>query len=495
MEKYILSIDQGTTSTRAIIFNKKAEILHVSQQEFTQYFPKPGWVEHDANEIWVKTLAVISDVMLTSGISAKQIQSIGITNQRETTVVWDKNTGQPIHNALVWQSRQTQDICNELKDNGYETLIKEKTGLPIDPYFSGTKIRWILDQVEGAQQKAENGDLLFGTIDTWLVWKLTGGDSFVTDYSNASRTMIYNIFDLKWEEDILDILNIPKSMLADVYPSSYEFGKTKDYHFFGEEVPITGIAGDQQSALFGQLCFEKGMVKNTYGTGCFMLMYIGRDKIKSQNGLLTTLACDENGDVAYALEGSVFVGGSAIQWLRDGVKLINKASESEERAMLVDSSDGVYVVPAFVGLGTPYWNSNVRGAMFGLTRGTSDNHIIRATIEAICYQSRDVIDVMIEESGIKIPKLRVDGGATANNFMMQFQSDIMDTIVERPKNVETTAMGAAFLSGLKSGYWTSIDEIKAIWEKDVEFSPTITQDKREELYSGWKKAIHATQQY
>ncbi len=494
MEKYILSIDQGTTSTRAIIFNKKAEIISQAQHEFTQYFPNPGWVEHDANEIWNKTLAVLSEVLITSNLEPKQIQSIGITNQRETAVVWDKHTGIPVYNALVWQSRQTADICTKLKEEGLEEEFRAKTGLPIDPYFSATKVRWILDNVEGAQQKADNGDLLFGTIDTWLVWKLTNGECHVTDYSNASRTMLYNIYDLCWDEDILNKLNIPKSMLAEVRPSSEIYAHTKPYHFFGEEVPIAGIGGDQQAALFGQLCLEKGMVKNTYGTGCFMLMNTGSEGIKSKEGLLTTLACGFNGEVNYALEGSVFVGGSAIQWLRDGLKIIDKASESESRATTVKSSDGVYVVPAFVGLGTPYWDSEVRGAMFGLTRGTTDNHIIRATIEAICYQSRDVIDVMIKESNIDIPVLRVDGGATANNFMMQFQSDIMNTKVQRPKNVETTAMGAAFLAGLATGYWT-IEELKEIWEMDVEFTPSLEETQRVRMYEGWQKAIRAAQEF
>ncbi len=495
MEKFILSIDQGTTSTRAIIFNKKAEIIAVAQQEFTQHFPNPGWVEHDANEIWIKTLGVLSEVLVTSGLKPEQILSIGITNQRETTVVWDKHTGMPVYHALVWQSRQTQEITDKLKADGHAEMIKDKTGLPVDPYFSGSKVRWILDHVEGAQARAEAGDLLFGTIDTWLVWKLTGGDVHVTDHTNASRTLLYNIFDLEWDQEILDLLNIPNSMLPEVKTSSEVYGKTKPYHFFGHEVDIAGIAGDQQSALFGQLCFEKGMVKNTYGTGCFMLMNTGETGIKSQKGLLTTLACSVNGQIQYALEGSVFVGGSAVQWLRDGLKFFETAPESQQRALEVDSSDGVYVVPAFVGLGTPYWDSEVRGAMFGLTRGTTDNHIIRATLEAICYQSKDVIDVMVEESQIQIPILRVDGGATKNEFLMQFQADIMNTKVQRPQNIETTAMGAAFLAGLATGYWSSIDELNAIWQEDKSFVPELGMDEITRLYTGWQKAIKAAQSY
>lgn len=491
--KYIMSIDQGTTSTRAVIYDQNAKVVSVAQKEFTQYFPKPGWVEHDANEIWIKTLGVMAEALITEQIAATDIATIGITNQRETTVVWDKKTGQPVHNALVWQSRQSQYVCEEIIANGYEQQFKDKTGLKVDPYFSGTKIKWILDNVEGARESAEKGDLLFGTIDTWLIWKLTGGKSHVTDYTNASRTLIYNIYDLDWDQELLDILDIPRSMLGEVKASSSNFGVTTPAHFFGNEVPITGVAGDQHAALFGQLCFEEGMVKNTYGTGCFMLMNTGETPIKSNNGLLTTIAWGLDGKVNYALEGSVFVGGSAIQWLRDGLELIESAAESEECALNANEDSGVYVVPAFVGLGTPYWDADVRGAVFGLTRGTTKNDMIKATLESICYQSRDVIDVMIEESNTKIPVLRVDGGATLNNFMMQFQSEIMNVVVERPENIETTALGAAFLAGLGAGIWKDKEELVGIWKKEAEFNPSISEEKRTQLYDGWKTAIKAAQ--
>lgn len=491
--KYIMSIDQGTTSTRAIIYDQKARVVSSAQKEITQHFPKQGWVEHDANEILIKTMGVMSEALITKQISAADIATIGITNQRETTVVWNKHTGQPIYNALVWQSRQSQDICEQLIADGHEQLFKDKTGLKIDPYFSGTKIKWILDNVEGARRSAEQGDLLFGTIDTWLIWKLTDGKSHVTDYTNASRTLVYNIFDLQWDQELLDILTIPQSMLATVKPSSANFGETEPDHFFGHRVPINGVAGDQHAALFGQLCFEPGMVKNTYGTGCFMLMNTGETPIKSNNGLLTTIAWGVDGKVHYALEGSVFVAGSAIQWLRDGLKLIDNAQASESRAAIANPESEVYVVPAFVGLGTPYWDADVRGAVFGLTRGSTDNDLIKATLESVCYQSRDVIDVMIEESDTKIPVLRVDGGATLNNYMMQFQAEIMNVVVERPKNIETTALGAAFLAGLGAGIWQSKAELIDIWEKDAEFKPTITNYRRMHLYNGWKKAIKAAQ--
>ncbi len=491
--KYIMSIDQGTTSTRAVIYDQNANIVSVAQKEFTQYFPKPGWVEHDANEIWIKTLGVMAEALITNQIAATDVASIGITNQRETTVVWNKNTGKPVYNALVWQSRQSQYVCEELIEAGHEEMIKDKTGLKVDPYFSGTKIKWVLDNVEGAREQALNGELLFGTIDTWLIWKLTGGASHVTDYTNASRTLLYNIFDLEWDQEILDILEIPNTMLAEVRPSSGYFGTTIPAHFFGQEIPITGVAGDQHAALFGQLCFDEGMVKNTYGTGCFMLMNTGETPIKSSKGLLTTIAWGLDGKVNYALEGSVFVGGSAIQWLRDGLELIESAPDSEQCAINANADSGVYVVPAFVGLGTPYWDADVRGAVFGLTRGTTRNDLVKATLESVCYQSRDVIDVMIEESETKIPVLRVDGGATLNNFMMQFQSEIMDVVVERPENIETTALGAAFLAGLGAGVWKDKNELINIWKKEAEFNPTIESEKREELYTGWKKAIKAAQ--
>lgn len=492
MEKYILSLDQGTTSSRAILFNKEGEIVHVAQKEFTQIFPKPGWVEHNASEIWGSILAVIASVMSESNVKPEQIAGLGITNQRETAVVWDKETGLPVYNAIVWQSRQTSGICDELRAKGYNDLFRDKTGLLIDAYFSGTKVKWILDNVEGAREKADQGKLLFGTIDTWLVWKLSGGKAHVTDYSNASRTLMYNIYDLKWDEELLEILSVPKSMLPEVRPSSEVYAHTIDYHFFGQEVPIAGIAGDQQAALFGQACFGEGMAKNTYGTGCFMLMNTGEKAVKSDNGLLTTLAWGIDGKVEYALEGSIFVAGSAIQWLRDGLRMLKNAADSESYASKVDSTEGVYVVPAFVGLGTPYWDSDVRGAVFGLTRGTSKEHFVRATLESLAYQTRDVLSAMEADSGIELKALRVDGGAVKNDFLMSFQSDILNVPVERPKVNETTALGAAYLAGLAVGYWESREDIAKQWAVDRAFEPKMDSDKREELYSGWKRAVHAT---
>ncbi|EIJ81754.1 glycerol kinase [Bacillus methanolicus PB1] len=491
MEKYILSLDQGTTSSRAILFNKNGEIVHIAQKEFTQLFLKPGWVEHNANEIWGSILAVIASVLSESGVKPDQIAAIGITNQRETTVVWDKETGSPVYNAIVWQSRQTNGICEELKGKGYNDLFRKKTGLLIDAYFSGTKVKWILDHVEGARKKAEQGKLLFGTIDTWLIWKLSGGRAHVTDYSNASRTLMYNIHELKWDEELLDILSIPKSMLPDVRPSSEIYARTIDYHFFGKEVPIAGAAGDQQAALFGQACFEEGMAKNTYGTGCFMLMNTGKKAVRSEHGLLTTIAWGLNGKVEYALEGSIFVAGSAIQWLRDGLRMLKSAKDSEKYALKVESTEGVYVVPAFVGLGTPYWDSDVRGAVFGLTRGTSKEHFIRATLESLAYQTKDVLSAMEADSGIKLKTLRVDGGAVMNNFLMEFQSDILNVPVERPVVNETTALGAAYLAGLAVGYWDSQEEIAAQWAIDRLFEPQMSDEVRGQLYIGWKKAVKA----
>ncbi len=492
MEKYILSLDQGTTSSRAILFNKEGEIVHVAQKEFTQFFPKPGWVEHNASEIWGSILAVIASVMSESNVKPEQIAGVGITNQRETAVVWDKETGLPVYNAIVWQSRQTSGICDDLRAKGYNDLFQDKTGLLIDAYFSGTKVKWILDHVEGAREKADQGKLLFGTIDTWLVWKLSGGQAHVTDYSNASRTLMYNIYDLKWDEELLEILSVPKSMLPEVRPSSEVYAHTVDYHFFGQEVPIAGIAGDQQAALFGQACFGEGMAKNTYGTGCFMLMNTGEKAVKSDNGLLTTLAWGVDGKVEYALEGSIFVAGSAIQWLRDGLRMLKNAADSESYASKVESTEGVYVVPAFVGLGTPYWDSDVRGAVFGLTRGTSKEHFVRATLESLAYQTRDVLSAMEADSGIELKALRVDGGAVKNDFLMSFQSDILNVPVERPKVNETTALGAAYLAGLAVGYWESREDIAKQWAVDRAFKPKMDSDKREELYSGWKRAVHAT---
>ncbi|PKJ53331.1 glycerol kinase GlpK [Bacillus sp. SN10] len=495
MKKYILSLDQGTTSSRAILFNKKGEIVHSAQKEFTQHFPKPGWVEHNAQEIWGSILAVIATCLSEADVKPEQIAGIGITNQRETAVVWDKTTGKPIYNAIVWQSRQTAEICDELKEKGYSEMVREKTGLLIDAYFSGTKVKWILDNVEGAREKAENGDLLFGTIDTWLVWKLSGGKAHVTDYSNASRTLMFNIHDLQWDDELLDMLTVRKSMLPEVRPSSEVYGETIDYHFFGQNVPIAGVAGDQQAALFGQACFGEGMAKNTYGTGCFMLMNTGEKAVASEHGLLTTIAWGIDGKVNYALEGSIFVAGSAIQWLRDGMRMFKDASESEVYANRVESTDGVYVVPAFVGLGTPYWDSEVRGAMFGVTRGTTKEHFIRATLESLAYQTKDVLCAMEADSGIELKTLRVDGGAVKNNFLMKFQSDILDVPVERPVINETTALGAAYLAGLAVGYWKNQDEIKEQWHMDKRFEPTMEAKTSEELYAGWKKAIEATKAF
>ena len=490
-EKYIMALDQGTTSSRAILFDKSGKIFHTAQQEFTQYFPESGWVEHNADEIWSSILAVIAGVLSEKNIVAEQIEGIGITNQRETTVVWDKNTGKPIYNAIVWQSRQTAEICRELKENGYNDLFRDKTGLLIDAYFSGTKVKWILDNVKGAREKAERGDLLFGTIDTWIVWKLSNGKRHVTDYSNASRTLMYNIHELKWDEELLSILGIPASMLPEVRPSSEIYAHTEKSHFFGHAAPIAGIAGDQQAALFGQACFESGMVKNTYGTGCFMLMNTGDKAVKSEHGLLTTIAWGIDGKVEYALEGSIFVAGSAIQWLRDGLRMFRNSSESEEYAKRVESTDGVYVVPAFVGLGTPYWDSDVRGAIFGLTRGTEKEHLIRATLESLAYQTKDVLDAMEADSEISLKTLRVDGGAVGNDFLMQFQADLLNVPVERPLISETTALGAAYLAGLAVGFWTDRSEISAHWNLDRPFEPKMEQQQREDLYAGWQKAVKA----
>lgn len=494
-KKYVLAIDQGTTSTRAILFNKKGEIVHTSQREFTQYFPEPGWVEHDANEIWVTTLAVIAGVLIESDTKPTEIHSIGITNQRETTVVWDKNTGLPVYHALVWQSRQTSDIANQIIADGYEELVKRKTGLRVDAYFSGTKVRWILDNVEGARARAEKGDLLFGTIDTWLIWKLTGNKVHVTDYTNASRTMMFNIHQLKWDDELLDILTIPKKMLPEVRSSSEVYGETVEYHMFGQRVPIAGVAGDQQAALFGQNCFEEGMIKNTYGTGCFILMNTGEKAVNSENGLITTIAYGLDGKVNYALEGSVFVAGSAVQWLRDGLKMFTDAGETEEYALRAGNSDGVYMVPAFVGLGAPHWDTDARGAIFGLTRGTSKDVFIRATLESIAYQSKDVMETMIKDSGIPITEMRVDGGAAKNNFLMQFQSDILNIEIKRPKVSETTALGAAYLAGLATGFWESIEDIKANWLLDKSYEPKMEDAERDVLYHGWEKAVTATRSF
>ena len=482
-QSYILSIDQGTTSSRAILFNKQGEVVHIAQQEFKQYFPKAGWVEHNPKEIWSSVLSVIAKSLTENRIKIEQIEAIGVTNQRETTVVWDKTTGEPVYNAIVWQSRQTADICAQLQKDGHEQLFHDKTGLRIDAYFSGTKVKWILDHVEGAREKAEAGDLLFGTIDTWIVWNLSGGDIHVTDYSNASRTLMYNIYDLCWDDELLEILTIPKSMLPEVKSSSEIYGKTKSRNSFGHEIPIAGIAGDQHAALFGQACFEKGMVKNTYGTGCFMLMNIGEAPVKSDSGLLTTIAWGVNGKVTYALEGSVFVAGSAIQWLRDGLRMLKDSKDSEAYAKQVENTNGVYVVPAFVGLGTPYWDSDARGAVFGLTRGATKEHFIRATLESLAYQTRDVLTVMESDANMDLSALRVDGGAVMNDFLMQFQADILNIPVERPEVNETTALGVAYLAGLAVGFWGSTGEIAAQWTLNKQFDVKMDDETREQLYA------------
>ncbi len=493
MEKYIMALDQGTTSSRAILFNHQGEIVETAQREFQQFFPQSGWVEHDANEIWTSITSCIAEVLRKSDAEPENIAAIGITNQRETTVVWDRNTAKPIYKAIVWQSRQTAPICRELKEQGYNDLFREKTGLLIDPYFAGTKVKWILDNVEGAREKADNGDLMFGTIDSWLIYKLSGGKAHVTDYSNASRTLMFNIHELKWDEELLDILGVPKSMLPEVKDSSEVYAETVEYHFFGHNIPIAGAAGDQHAALFGQACFDDGMAKNTYGTGCFVLMNTGDKAVKSDHGLLTTLAWGLDGKVEYAMEGSIFVAGSAIQWLRDGLKILENAPQSEEYAQRVTDSSGVYMVPAFVGLGTPYWDSDARGAMFGLTRGTEREHIVRATLEALAYQTKDVVDAMVEDANMDLKSLRVDGGAVKNDFLMQFQSDMLGVSVERPAVTETTALGAAYLAGLAVGYWESKEELKQHWKMEKNFDPEMDEKEKEALYRGWKKAIEATQ--
>jgi glycerol kinase len=491
-ETYVLSVDQGTTSTRAIVFNRAGEVVSSAQREIGQHFPQPGWVEHDANEIWLSVLGVVAAALTEKGIDPGRIAAIGITNQRETAVVWNRHTGMPVYPAIVWQSRQTAPICEELRRAGTEGKFRDKTGLLLDPYFSGTKVKWILDRVEGAREQAERGDLLFGTIDSWLIWKMTGGRAHVTDYSNASRTLMFNIRELQWDDELLGILGIPKAMLPEVRSSSEVYGTTVPHHFFGHRIPIAGAAGDQQAALFGQACYGTGMVKNTYGTGCFMLMNTGSSAIASKHGLLTTIAWGVDGRVDYALEGSVFVAGSAIQWLRDGLRMIGSAEESEAYAARVDSAEGVYVVPAFVGLGTPYWDSDARGAVFGLTRGTTKEHLIRATLESLAYQTKDVLDAMEEDAGLRLRTLRVDGGAVRNDLLMQFQSDILQQAVERPAVSETTALGAAYLAGLAVGYWRDREEIAGLQRIERRFEPAMPAGRSRELYEGWRKAVRAT---
>ena len=494
-KNYVMAIDQGTTSSRAIIFDRNGKKIGSSQKEFPQYFPKSGWVEHNANEIWNSVQSVIAGAFIESGIRPEAIAGIGITNQRETTVVWDKTTGQPIANAIVWQSRQSSPIADQLKADGHTEMIHEKTGLVIDAYFSATKVRWLLDNIEGAQEKADNGELLFGTIDSWLVWKLTDGQVHVTDYSNASRTMLYNIHKLEWDQEILDLLNIPSSMLPEVKSNSEVYGHTRSYHFYGSEVPIAGMAGDQQAALFGQMAFEKGMIKNTYGTGAFIVMNTGEEPQLSDNDLLTTIGYGINGKVYYALEGSICVAGSAIQWLRDGLRMIESSPQSEEIAAKAKGDNEVYVVPAFTGLGAPYWDSDARGAVFGLTRGTTKEDFVRATLQAVAYQSKDVIDTMKKDSGIDIPLLKVDGGAAKNDLLMQFQADILDIDVQRAANLETTALGAAYLAGLAVGFWKDLDELKSMAEEGQMFTPEMPAEERDNLYEGWKQAVAATQTF
>lgn len=494
MGKYIMAMDQGTTSSRCILFDKAGNICSSAQKEFAQYYPKPGWVEHDPHEIWSSQMAVAIEAMGKIGADAGDIAAIGITNQRETIIVWDKKTGNPVYPAIVWQCRRTSDMIEELKQDGFADKIREKTGLIPDAYFSATKIKWILDYVDGAREAAERGDLLFGTVDTWLIWKLTKGQVHVTDYTNASRTMLFDIYKRQWDEEILEYFNIPKSMLPEVKPSSCIYGYTNE-NLIGGSIPISGAAGDQQSALFGQCCFRAGDVKNTYGTGCFLLMHTGKQAVRSEHGLLTTIAVNPDGTPGYALEGSVFVAGAAIQWLRDEVQILNSAPESELYCLSVPDTNGVYVVPAFTGLGAPYWDQYARGAVLGLTRGAGKAHLIRATVESLAYQVTDVIHAMEKDSGMKLSSLRVDGGASANNFLMQFQSDLLDVQVVRPSCIETTALGAAYLAGLAAGFWKDAEEIRQNWKQEREFSPSVEPKKREDLLKGWQKAVRCTFQW
>ena len=491
MKKYVMALDAGTTSNRCILFDKDGKICSMAQKEFTQHFPQPGWVEHDANEIWMTILFVAQEAMNQAGASAGDIAAIGITNQRETTIVWDKNSGEPIYHAIVWQCRRTADYAESLKAKGLTEAYREKTGLVIDPYFSATKLKWILDHVEGAREKAERGELLFGTVDSWIIWKLTGGKAHKTDYSNASRTMLFNIHELCWDKEIMKELEIPESMLPEAVPSSGLFGYS-DASLLGERIPIAGVAGDQQAALFGQTCFEEGEAKNTYGTGCFMLMNTGEKPVRSENGLLTTIAWGYDGKVNYALEGSVYVAGAAIQWLRDELELIDSAADSEYYASKVEDTNGCYVVPAFTGLGAPYWDPYARGMITGLTRGVNKCHIIRATLESLAFQTNDVLQAMESDSGIHLSALKVDGGACRNNFLMQFQADLIDAPLRRPEYVETTALGAAYLAGLAVGYWADKNEIVNSWKTEKEFLPQMSEEKREKELAGWKQAVSSS---
>ncbi|HTN05935.1 glycerol kinase GlpK [Agriterribacter sp.] len=491
MPKYILALDQGTTSSRAIIFNHSGSVISVAQKEFRQIFPQPGWVEHDPSEIWSTQLGVAAEAISKAGLTTENIAAIGITNQRETTVVWERATGRPVYNAIVWQDRRTAAFCDELKAKGTDKLIKEKTGLILDAYFSATKVKWILDNVEGAREKAGKGELCFGTIDTWLIWNLTKGQIHATDVSNASRTMLLNIHTLQWDGELEKIFDVPGNMLPRVKSSSEVYGETQNI-LTAHKIPIAGIAGDQQSALFGQMCTQPGMVKNTYGTGCFMLMNTGEKAVPSQNNLLTTVAWKVNGITHYALEGSVFIAGAVVQWLRDGLEIIKSSGEVEPLALKVTGSDGVYVVPAFAGLGAPHWNQHARGTIVGMTRGTTSAHLARAAIESIAYQTMDVLKAMEADSGIAIKELRVDGGATANNLLMQFQSDMLNTKVIRPRIIETTALGAAYLAGLAVGYWKNMEEIQKQWQVDRIFEPGMKEEERSQLSKGWQRAVKAT---
>ncbi|PSL01993.1 glycerol kinase GlpK [Cecembia rubra] len=494
MSQYILSLDQGTTSSRAIVFDKKGQIVSVEQKDFKQYFPKSGWVEHDPQEIWSSQSAVMIEALASEGIKASEIAAIGITNQRETTIVWDRKTGKAIYNAIVWQDRRTAGFCDELKSKGKASIIAEKTGLVLDAYFSATKIKWILDHVEGARDKAERGELAFGTVDSWLAWKLSSGQIHVTDITNASRTMLYNIHKRQWDEDLLELFDIPSSLLPEVKSSSEIYGETSG-DILSHKIPIAGIAGDQQAALFGQLCTQPGMAKTTYGTGCFLVMNTGEKPVKSNNQLLTTIAWEVNGKVNYALEGSVFIGGAAIQWLRDGIELFGHAKESEKLAISLEDNDGVYFVPALAGLGAPHWDQNARGAFFGITRGTTIAHMTRAALEAIAYQVHDVIKAMEKDSGEPTKELRVDGGATANNFLMQFQADILGCKIQRPKIIETTALGAAFLAGLAVGFWKDEKELKSLWQSDRSFEPAMDAAKAMKFLHFWHKAVERSKNW
>ena len=494
MSEYILALDQGTTSCRAIVFDKNGTIVSTAQKEFTQYFPKPGWVEHDALEIWSTQTGMAAEAVTKKGLEGKNIAAIGITNQRETVVLWDKHTGKPVYNAIVWQDKRTAAYCDSLKKAGKSQLIREKTGLVIDAYFSGTKVKWILDNVEGAREKAEKGDLIMGTIDTWLIWNMTKGALHITDVTNACRTLFFNINTLSWDDELLELFDIPKSILPEVKPSSEVYGHTSP-NFFAAKIPIAGIAGDQQAALFGQMCTREGMVKNTYGTGCFMLMNIGEKPIVSKNNLLTSVGWQINGKTTYVLEGSIFIAGAVVQWLRDSLKIIKTSAEVEELASSVESTEGVYFVPAFAGLGAPHWNQHAQGTIFGLTRGSTDAHIARAALESIAYQTMDILKAMEADSGIAIKELRVDGGATVNNMLMQFQSDVLNTETVRPKIVETTVMGAAFLAGLAVGYWDSLEQIREIWQTDQRFSPTTNRTEIDKGIKGWYRAIEALEHW